>query len=300
MIARVGLLGAGFVGTIHAQAYAAIPEARLVAVADAKQEAADKLAGSCGARAYYDAQQLLDEEDLDVIDVCLPTFLHERFVVSAAERGRHVLCEKPIALTLEQVDHMLTAVRQAGVFAMVAQVIRFWPQYVVIRDTLESGQLGAPLIATAARLAEPPDWGGWFRDPSLSGGALLDLHIHDLDYIYSLFGKPQSVYAAGVASPTGAWDYVVSSLDYGNKRAVAEASFMMPKGFPFQMAFKLLCTDGCAEYRFRVGGQVDQREHAETELAIYRSGEPPAYPAYSHEDRYTAEIAHFLRCVADS
>jgi predicted dehydrogenase len=299
MSIRVGLLGAGFIGTVHAQAYEAIPEANLVAVADAKQQAADKLAQNCGAKAYYDVEQLMDREDLDVIDVCLPTFLHESCVVGAAERGRHVICEKPVALSVDQVDRMRSAVRKAGVMAMVAQVIRFWPQYVVIRKAFSSGRLGKPLMATASRLAEPPDWGVWFKDPNLSGGALLDLHIHDLDYIFSLFGRPQSVYAAGVSTPTGAWDHVITSLDYGDGRAVAEASFMMPPGFPFQMTFKLLGTEGCAEYRFRVGGQVDQREHAETELVIYRPGEPPEHPDYSSEDAYATEIAYFVRCVAE-
>ena len=298
MAIKVGLLGAGFIGTTHAQAYAAIEEAQLVAVADVKREAADRLAESCGARAYYDIEALLGDDEVEAVDVCLPTFLHERCVVSAAQRGKHVLCEKPIALALEQVDSMISAVREAGVIAMVAQVLRFWPQYVVIRDMFERGELGKPLMATATRLAEPPGWSGWFRDPNLSGGALVDLHIHDLDYIYSLFGRPRSVYSVGMASETGAWDYVVTSLDYGDKRAVAEASFLMPEGYPFQTIFRLLGTDGCAEYRFRVAGQVDRREEAETEFVLYRSDQPPEYPAYPDKDGYEAEIEYFVNCVS--
>jgi UDP-N-acetylglucosamine 3-dehydrogenase len=296
---KVGLLGAGFIGTAHAQAYAVIEEAQLVAVADVKREAADRLAESHGARAYHDIEALLADDEVEAIDVCLPTFLHERCVVLAARRGKHVLCEKPIALTLEEVDRMISAVQEAGGIAMVAQVIRFWPQYVVIRDMFERGELGRPLIATAARLAQRPGWSGWFKDPSLSGGALVDLHIHDLDYICSLFGKPRSVYAVGLTSETGAWDHVVTSLDYGDKRAVAEASYLMPEGFPFQMAFGLLGTDGCAEYRFRVGGQVDQREEAETELVVYRPGEPPERPSCPQADAYVAEVAYFVNCVAE-
>ena len=295
---KVGLLGAGFMGSAHAAAYTAIENAHLVAVADVDHAAADKLAEEQGAKAYYEIESLVKDREIDMVDVCLPTFLHERSVVSAAKRGKHVLCEKPIALILEQVDSMISAVREAGVMAMVAQVVRFWPQYVVIREMFERGELGKPLMARAARLVGPPDWSSWFKDPGLSGGALLDLHIHDLDYIYSLFGKPRSVYAVGATSETGAWDYVVTSLDYGDKRAVAEASFLMPKGFPFQTAFRLLGTDGCAEYRFRVGGQVDRREAAEMEFTLYRSNQPPEHPPSPDKDAYEAEIEYFVNCVS--
>jgi predicted dehydrogenase len=296
---KIGLLGAGFIGATHAQAYAAVERARLVAVADVNRDAADRLAHACGAKAFYDADALLADKDVEVIDVCLPTFLHEHYVVAAAERGKHVLCEKPIALTLEQVDRMIGAVRRAGVIAMVAQVIRFWPQYVVIREMLERGELGRPLMATAARLASAPGWGDWFRDPQLSGGALLDLHIHDLDYICALFGRPRSVYAMGAASPTRAWDYVVTSLDFGEVKAVAEASFLMPQGFPFLMAFRLLGTEACVEFCLGGTTQVDKRGQAATKLVVYRSGEPPVHPPYPGEDAYLAETKYFVRCVIE-
>jgi UDP-N-acetylglucosamine 3-dehydrogenase len=295
----VGLLGAGFMGSTHAAAYENLEGVALTAVADTSRRAADALAGAHRARAYYSVEALLDDDDVDVVDVCLPTHLHEPCVVGAVERGKHVLCEKPLALSLDEADRMKTAVERAGVKSMVAQVIRFWPEYVVIRGIVERGELGQPLVARAARLAEPPNWGGWFRDPELSGGALLDLHIHDLDYVYSLFGRPQTVYALGVRSRTGAWDHVLTSLDYGDKKAVVEASYLMPKGFPFQMSFRLSCEDGCLEYRFGVEGQVDRREQAQTALAIRRHG-MTEFPATPQVDAYVAEIEYFMRCIEEN
>jgi predicted dehydrogenase len=295
---RVGLLGAGFIGATHAQAYAAIEGAQLVAVADANRPAADALAGQYGAKTYYDAEALLADGSVDVADVCLPTFLHERYVVAAAEHGKHVLCEKPVALSLEQVDAMIAAVERAGVIAMVAQVIRFWPQYVVIRELLQSGALGQPLIAKAARLASAPRWGNWFADPALSGGAVLDLHIHDLDFVCWLFGRPRSVYAVGAQSATGAWDDVVSSLDFGTVKAAVEASFLMPAGFPFTMAFRLAGSKACVDFRLGGTTQVDQRDQAATELVVYRDGAEPEHPPVSGEDAYLAEIRYFVECVA--
>ena len=183
---------------------------------------------------------------------------------------------------------------------MIAQVIRFWPQYIQIREMLQAGTLGKPLVATALRMAEPPGWGAWFKDPAMSGGCLYDLHIHDVDFVYSLFGMPRSVYAVGTQGATGGWDHVVTSLSFGDKRAVIEASYMMPKGFPFQMAFRLSGDKGCAEYRFRVATQVHERAQALTELFLYRDGQPPQAPATTYEDGYIAEIRYFAQCLAEN
>ena len=294
---RVGLLGVGFIGATHAACYKNIAGARLVAVADVNREAADRVAAEHDARAYYAVEPLLEDKEVDVVDVCLPTFLHEQAVVSAAEAGKDILCEKPIARSLSEVDHMLGAVRRAGVKCMVAQVVRFWPQYAAIKELLDMGRIGQPWMATASRLTSFPGWSTWFGDPALSGGAILDLHIHDLDYVFYLFGRPGRVYAVGHADASGAWNQVVTTLYYGDKAAVAEASFMMPPGFPFTATFRLVGTQGCVEYRFRVGGQVDQRDVATTEFTLYRPDQPPESPLCSDQDPYLAEIEYFVDCV---
>lgn len=297
MSVRIGLLGAGFMGSTHAAAYSQLGQARLVAVGDANRALADKLAGQYGARAYYDIDSLLNDPDIEAVDVCLPTFLHEQCVVGAAQRGKHVLCEKPVALSLEQVDNMLAAVEKAGVMAMVGQVIRFWPQYVAIRELLLGGDLGEVQMITATRLSAPPAWGKWFKDPKLSGGAVLDLHIHDLDFVYWLLGMPESVYAIGLQSETGAWDHVQTTLTFERARAAVEGSFMMPEGFPFQMLFRLLGSKAAAEYRFRVLGQVGERAQAETELMLYRPGKPAEAVPSSDKDAYFAEIEYWVGCL---
>ena len=242
---------------------------------------------------------LIGDPAVDAVDVCLPTFLHEQSVVKAARAGKHVLCEKPVALSLEQVDRMIEAVETAGVAAMVGQVIRFWPEYMRIRELLAAGELGRPRAVSALRLSPPPAWGNWFLDPNLSGGAILDLHIHDLDFVYALLGMPRAVYALGVQSATGAWDHINTSLDYGDAHAAVEASFLMPQGFPFQMLFRILGTQAAAEYRFRVAGQVGERAVADKELMLYPAGGPAQPLASSGKDAYVAEIDYFVDCLAD-
>ena len=296
---RLGLLGAGFIGETHAAAIQAVDGVVLTVVADANREAADRLAQKYGARAVYDADQLLGDESIDAVDICVPTFLHCETVVAAAESGKHVLCEKPVALTLSQVDQMIEAVESAGVHTMVAQCVRFWPQYAAAKQLLDSGQLGRPLVATFSRLAGPPGWSSWFRDPKLSGGAILDLAIHDLDFLYFLFGAPEQVCAVGTASEAGAWDDVLTMLRYKDHGASARAGYRMPLGWPFSTSFRILGDEACVEYRFRVGGQIDNRDIARTEFLLFRPGQDPVQPDCSSQDAYEAEIEYFVRCLEE-
>ncbi len=294
---RLGLLGAGFIGATHAAAIQAVEGAELAVVADANREAADRLAGQYGARAYYEAERLYEDEALDAVTICLPTYLHCEAVVAAAERGKHILCEKPVALAVSEVDQMIDAVESAGVKAMVAQCVRFWPQYAAAKQLLDDGVLGRPLMATTSRLAGPPGWSSWFLNPKLSGGAILDLAIHDLDYLFTLFGVPERVFAVGTASGTGAWDDVLTTLRYGQMGASARAGYLMPDGWPFTTSFRILGDEACVAYRFRVGGQIDNRAAAQTEFTLFRSGQDPEQPACSTQDPYEAEVEYFVDCL---
>ena len=294
---RIGLLGAGFMGEAHAAAYARLPSAKLTAVADRNRVAGEHLASQYSAKYFSEVDDLFDSGLCDAVDICLPTFLHESNFVAAAEYGLHVLCEKPIVISLEAMDRIILAARTAGIKAMVAQVIRFWPEYIVIRDTFRNGDVGKPKVVRATRLATPPLWGSWFREPSLSGGALFDLHIHDLDFTYSLFGKPSSVYCVGIQGSAGGWDHVLTTLNYDDLLAQIEGSFIMPSGFPFQMSYRLDGEKGCIDFRSSTTNQVDQRNLAISELTLYRGDMEPTALIKPSEDAYLAEIRYFVNCL---
>jgi len=296
---KIGLVGAGFIGQTHAAAIRAAKGAELAAVADINREAADRLGREYGTRVFYDAERLYDDDAIDAVVICLPTFLHRDAVIAAAERGKHILCEKPIGLRVSDVDAMIDAVRQAGVKSMVAQCVRFWPQYAAAKKLLDDGQLGRPLMATASRLAGPPSWSSWFRDPTLSGGAVLDLHIHDLDYLFYLFGAPEQICAVGTASEAGAWDDVLTMLRYRNHGASVRGGYRMPRGWPFSASFRILGDEACIEYRFRVGGQIDNRDAARTEFLLFRPGQDPVQPPCSSQDAYEAEVEYFVDCLEE-
>jgi predicted dehydrogenase len=236
---KVGLVGYGFMGHMHAQCYEAAG-AKVAAVADVepdrRREAAEKL--KC--RAFAGLAELVDAMDVDLVDICAPTYLHEELVVTAARAGRNIMCEKPMSLTVKSCDRMIQAVEKAGVAFMTGQVIRFWPEYQVIKEILDSGKYGRIEWVSARRLSPPPTWAwqGWLLDPAKSGGAVLDLHIHDLDYIQWLLGLPKKVSAAAAAGPLGGQDSVMTLAwehESGAKSA-AEGSLNLAPGFPFNMA----------------------------------------------------------------
>ena len=136
---EVGILGAGFMGKTHAAAYKKLPNVRLAVIADNDEEKVEQAGCQMGCKAETDAEKVIQDASISLVDVTLPTPLHANFAVQALEAGKHVIVEKPMALSLAEVDTMLEASRRTGKFLMVAQVLRFWPEYVKIREILQSG-----------------------------------------------------------------------------------------------------------------------------------------------------------------
>jgi len=137
---RAALIGCGNIGAGgHLPAYAHIPEAELVAVCDAVEELAHAAAERSGATVYTDYRRLLEQEDIEMVDICLPTYLHAQAVIAAMEAGKHVLCEKPMAHTLEAADAMIEAAQTNGVKLMIGQVRRFDHRYTSIKEQLDAG-----------------------------------------------------------------------------------------------------------------------------------------------------------------
>ena len=293
---RVGLLGAGFMGRVHAQAWAKIEEAELVAVAGLPKAAAAELASFLGGRATDSIEEILADVHVDVVDICLPTDLHEEYVIRSLQAGKHVLCEKPLALSLESADRIFQVAERSGKVLMVAQVVRFWPEYLAAHSLVSGRSIGQLKALRASRTSKRPDWGDWFSDPSRTGGALFDLHIHDLDYVVWLLGRPRSVFALGLQSASGGWDHVCSQLDYGHAVAAVEASYRMPDAYPFSTDLRLLCEKGLLEYQFRVKGNVEERGSADSRLWMITDA-GITYPEVPEKDGYLGEIEHFLECV---
>jgi predicted dehydrogenase len=298
-VLKLGLLGAGFMGGTHAAAFAQLPDVQIYGISSRSAEKAETLAARYGARSFTDALALATDPQVDIVSNTLPTHLHKDVTLAALGAGKHVLLEKPMALTVEDCDELVEAARRSGRVLMIGQVLRFWPEYVALTGYVRAGALGKPLAAHARRLASPPRWADFFLHPELSGGEVLDLHVHDLDALNWLFGAPKTVYARGQRSPeSGGWDLAMTLLDYGEVQAFAEGSALQPPDYPFTMSLAVLCENGSAEFTFRAGGaQVDSRETAGTTLMAYERGRPPQPILCEAGDGYANQAAAFVKCV---
>jgi len=183
-------------GRTHANAYATIPDAAVVAVLGRDQDRAGAIASPFGAHIYSDLDALLDAERPDAVDCCLPTPLHRWAVERAVAHRCQVICEKPLARSVEDGTAMIAAARVAGVQLLVAQVVRFFPEYRRLATAIQAGAVGAPVALTMLRQGfYPLGCEGWYRDEARSGGVFFDLMVHDFDWALQQLGPAERVYA---------------------------------------------------------------------------------------------------------
>ena len=209
---NIGIVGIGFMGYTHFTASRKLRGAKVTAIAtrDAKKRAGDwtGIQGTFGprgghvdlskVRAHADYRDLLNDPDVHLVDICLPTNLHEEVVGEAIAAGKHVLVEKPIAVELAAADRMVKSAERAGVLLMVGHVLPFFPEFKFALETVQSGKHGRLLGAHFRRVVCPPDWSGGMSDFRNLGGWGIDLHIHDNHFIALMCGRPKQVFARGL------------------------------------------------------------------------------------------------------
>ena len=297
---NVAIIGAGFMGKTHAVAYREIDNSNIVAIVDRVEEKGKKLAKEFNAKFYLDMDDLLKNENVDAIDICVPTFVHKDLVIKAANAGKHILCEKPLTLSLENADEMIEAVERNKVKAMVGHVLRFWPEYIKIREIVNSGKLGKPLFGFCERILVPPDWyeENWGLNEKNSGGVPLDLHIHDLDYLIWVFGKPSIVSAQGVYNPKlGGIIHITTNIEFENgKSGFAEGGWGFTGEFPFTMVVRILCENGSIEWIFRAGKNIEERAQS-ADVTIYEKDKSAYTIEVDQTDAYFLECKYFVDCI---
>lgn len=283
---RIGLLGAGFMGQTHLERY--LKRKCDITVFDADIERAKQLALANGCR-YSDSFDTMLAE-VDAIDICLPTHLHKQYALRAMQAGKHVLCEKPMALTTEECDEMIRSSESTGCVLMIAHVLRFWPEYTYIRNLILSGELGNVLYVTGGRAQPMPAWSkdNWMIKPDTSNGGVVDFHIHDLDFCQWLFGEPVSTTSHGCKSAYGGWETVATLMHHANGAICSlTACNMMPDNYPFTAHMSVVCSEGTIEYA----------SGASPTLRVFQNG-TWHYPELPEDDGYQLEIDEFLRCIA--
>jgi predicted dehydrogenase len=248
---RIAIIGLGFMGTMHAQIYRQLRQARLAAVVNKHSGKARRDLAKLGMEAavFSTIEDMLAACEVDVVDICLPTDLHAPFALKAIAAGKHVFCEKPLALKAADGRRIAAAADKAGVFCQVGQCIRFWPEYQAFEAFVKSGKAGKLLSLSLQRRAGRPGYSvdDWLNDGTRSGGAALDLHIHDTDFVHHLLGKPAAVTSVGTRDQSG-MNHIFTTYHFKDVAVTAEGGWNYPKNWGFQMAFQAVFENGAVEF----------------------------------------------------
>lgn len=305
---NVGIIGAGFMTLAHLRAYQKVPGMRVAALCNPSGRHLDgnftEVARNAGETqpVSFDFSEvlttthvddLLKNPDIHLIDICTPTATHVDLALAALEAGKHVLVEKPLARSSAEAARIVSAAAEArkkGVFLMPALCVRFWPEYVWLKRTVEAGTYGMVRDARFRRVSSAPGWGqSHFLKGTHSGGALLDLHIHDTDFIAYCFGKPSAVSSSGYSLVSGAIDHVVTLYHYADGPVLsAEGSWAMAPGHPFEMSFVVNFEGATVDYNVRRGRNA---------LRLYVPGVPPTDLQMEEGDGYVGELKHLQTCI---
>lgn len=294
---RVGLIGCGFMGRMHGEVYGALEDVDLVVACDIRPEEAEKVAAPHHAAAVSSHLEVIRDPSIDVVDICLPTYLHAQVAIAALESGKHVICEKPMALTSESARQMLAARDASGKRLMIAHCIRFWPEYRFLKDVIDSRRLGALLSINMTRYGAFPSWSweGWLGKEELAGGGALDMHIHDTDFALYVLGQPDSIRSNGTVDARGV-SQIFTTLTKGRTIAQLEGGWNLPAGAPFKMSFRAIFERGMVN--------MDAGP-----LTVYEDGKQPVAPEMprmaakgaggniSDLGGYYFELAYFFDCL---
>ena len=289
---KAAILGFGGMGHCHASQYGEQKDVKLVAVCDIdpakfKMDNVEINFGNSGKadvnalRCYECYEDLIKgEPDLDYIDICLPSDLHCEYSCRAMKDGFNVLCEKPMALNTKDCDKMIKTSYDTGKLLMIAQCLRFDEGFNAIRKAYESGKYGKLLRFSLKRMGSFP--GGWFRDVKRSGGALMDLHIHDVDFILSMLGTPDSLTARGVIVKSGGVDDLGANFIYKDGPVVAAESSWFRGSW--QCGMSAIFEEATVEV---MGGNI----------TVYQVDKKKKETKIKGKNCYFNEIAYFAKCV---
>jgi predicted dehydrogenase len=291
---RVGIVGTGSMGGVHAQAWFQAGVA-LSGVISEQLEHTQAFALEHHTQAFSSLQDLL--EVVDVLDICAPTHLHREMTEMAAKAGKHVICEKPIALNLEDARAMIEVCSSQHVRLFIAQVVRFFPQYRAAQNIFASGQLGNLGVLRLKRAGYQPQGSGdnWFLDETRSGGMVLDMMIHDFDYALWLGGKVVRVYATSARAllPTSSGDYALVTLGFASgAMAQIEAGWAYPKG-TFRTSLDIAGSEGLIEWHSD-GANTIKNFLEPQNSDVGAVGIPSSVLS---EDPYTTQIKHFKHAL---
>jgi len=310
---RVGIAGIGFMGMIHYLSYKKVRGAKVAALCE--KNFPERLAGDwrkikgnfgpqgemmdlSGIAKYSDYDAMLADPNLDMIDICLPPAAHAPMAIAALKAGKHVLCEKPIALTPADATRMVDAAKKAKKLLSIAHVLAFLPEYNYAYEAAQSGRFGRLLGGRFKRIISDPAWMTDFYDPKKCGGPMLDLHIHDAHFIRLMFGMPKAVHTVGTMRGE-----VVERFDsqyiFDPPRMVSATSGVIDQqGRPFTHGYEIYFEKATMMFDFAV---LAKGECAATPLTVVTNDGKVLRPKFKGGDPmldgFAAELTEATRAV---
>lgn len=296
---RVGIIGLGIISKSHLTAYEMIKMADIVAVCDiAINEETKASFLSKGIKVYTDYHQMIEKEKLDMVDICLPTYLHKDAVVCALEHGLHTLVEKPMAVSMEEVAEIKKAEATSKGRFMTAHVSRFKPQSMFLKKLIDEGTMGKPEYFHTWRFSSNPEprFKDWLLDYSRGGHTIFDFQVHDIDLACWYLGKPKEYHNRKVASQKqNDLGYFISELEFDTGAfALMEISHVMPDRYSFTSGMSMLFEYGQVETSFRSDSEGWFNICTNTELKKYHYSE---LPVSFCRNPYGEEIASFIDSI---
>lgn len=288
---KVALVGVGGISGAHIPAWEERRDAELVALCDIRAEQMEKYKNK---HCYTDFDEMLKNEEIDILDICLPTYLHAEFAIKAMNMGINVICEKPVSLNAADVARVYSTAKSNNVKFMVAQVLRFWPEYSIIKEIYDTGKYGRLLSGHMGRLGVRPKWSwdGWMMDENRSGLVPFDLHIHDLDFIVYAFGKPKEFKDYRARSENQ--DYINSIYEYDGFFITTEAAWY-DAPYPFAANFRFQFEKALAV--FENHEMTIYEKDGKIFKPVSQSGEDTGDIGLPKSNAYSNEINYFADCV---
>lgn len=303
MAKKIAIVGFGFMGRTHYAGWKEIKGAKIVALCDKDLSQFETVVTGDGdkkvdtsldygdAKLYDDMGKMLEAEKPDIVDITLPTWLHLPLVEQAFKSGANVICEKPMSLDVASCQKMIKAWKASGKHFMIAQCLRFWPEYVYLKSLIDSEKYGKVVAASFRRFNISPGWGkngSWFLNEEKSGGVALDLHIHDTDMVQFLFGTPKAVTSRATYTEDGAMRYISTIYDVGGPTVIGEGSWGQPPSFGFEATFMV---------SFEKATVVLDAKRA-VPLMVYPMKGEPFQPKLSAKTGYQLELEWFFKLVS--
>lgn len=299
---KYAIVGFGGIGKVHFSCYDEIKkeigDIKLVAICDREaSQFTTHTATNLGENKinldlseynlYADIDDMLAKETLDFVLIALPTFLHTEYAVKIMDKGIHVFCEKPMALTEVDAKKILDAAKRNNVSLMIGHCARYDNRYMYLNELIKSKKYGNVIRAHFTRLTATPLWSKLLLDESKSGGVALDMHVHDVDLINEFFGVPDSV-VSRISDVKTKCDTVVTEYFYNGGPVVSSvADWSLPQGYPFTAEFFVVFEKALIELKSNV-------------VKLYIDGQSPQTLDIAENNQHASELIDFAKCLIEN